>query len=199
MRGPLAVDDEAAPLEPVAVVPAAVPEVAPEVVPEFGAEAAGLGVIAALGVDIWPDVIVPVATGEALAPVVPEVAPVELVEPVEPALDPTGVALEPVEPEVAPGLALEAPEMRLWYGGGTIQIPDGLVPTGIVEVTLRPETLMTERLFDPRFGTKAIEPSGDMAIDEGFVPTWMSDTRVLVSRSNTVTAFAPVEPLTTKA
>jgi len=58
---------------------------------------------------------------------------------------------------------------------------------------------MTDTLFDPMLGTKAVLPSGDIAIDDGSVPTLISVTRVLVSRSKTATEFAPLVPFTTKA
>ena len=56
---------------------------------------------------------------------------------------------------------------------------------------------MTDTLFDPEFATKAIAPSGDIAIDDGSVPTWIVVTWLFVSRSKTTTfaAVADVAPL----
>jgi len=151
-----------------------------------------VGVIAAFGVPL-------AAVGEPAALGVPVALAGADGAPDVPAAPPAGA---PDVPEVpATGVPAAAPpSLELKLAGGKTQTKLGVMPTGMVETTLRAAVSMTDTLFDPEFATKAIAPSGDIAIDAGSVPTWIVVTWLLVSRSNTTTAaevadVAPVVPV----
>src|SRR5207247_5641238 len=73
------------------------------------------------------------------------------------------------------------------FGGGKTHANDGCVPTGMVETSARPTVSMTDTSFEPELATKATVPSGDIAIDDGSVPTLMVATWLFVRRSKTTT------------
>jgi len=177
-------------VEPVDVEPDEV-EVVPDDVPLVpGVEAVDEdGVRLADGVEL--------AAG--VAPVVDDVvAPAAGVAPVVVDVVPPAAGVAPVVVDVVPVDVDDVPLVAK-VGIGKTASATGFGPTLIMPSDDRLRTSTSDTLFEPLFVTKAEFPSAVIRISVGSVPTGISLTLFLATRSETTTEFAPDWPFTMKA